>query len=1066
MRNVGHVTRPLSSLRQAQALRKMMRGTKLLRKFNLTRAVTKALMFALCVMIILPGLAFSPLGTARAQRRSTATTTQTQSITPAQPATTGKGGASYLPQQSPVMSFPPINVREIMRQERLAPRSPGPAELRSINPPKGEPPPHRGVPILLTGGDVAGVSVGEPEAPLPSATGPSPGATKTFKGTESLVPVIPPDTDGAVGTTHIVSASNDRLRIQDRNGAIISTVTTNSFWSGLVLEGGATPVITDPRVRYDRFNNRFIFSIVANPQTLASATLIAVTATNDPTGTWYRYAIDVDPTATAAGGMWADFPSMGFNKDWIIIQDNLFGFGTSGTGYLGPVIYVIDKAAIYAGPVSLGAVPTFFQNVSACDGTADETTLGCGFTMSPSVSEDNTSSTAYLVEDWFSQFGQLRVSKITGTAAAPVLTVGTQFPQSTHSWRFNATRIQTSGGYLPQKQQSAYLVSGTRMMANDSRMQNVVLRNGSLWCVHHVMVATTPTLAGTAVGGVANRDNHTAIQWWQIDPSIETGLAAAPVQRARIEDPTADNCFDGTSALVATPPCSGSAANQHGTFFVFPSIAVNQNNDVLIGFSQFAAFHYGSAAYAYRASSDPVNTTRDPVVFHSGQSNDNLGGGAGASRQNRWGDYSMTQTDPINDSDFWTTQEYSGVYRDFGIGVVCPWETWWAYVSSSTPAPATSGNLVISEFRLRGPQGVRDEYVEVYNPGTSPIIVNTTDNSDGWALAYSSTAGVVTGIAVIPNGTVIPAKGHFLFADDPDSSGAGGLPTVVYSLGGYPANANLTSVLRNAESDTGWALDFADNGGLAIFKSATPANWTAATRMDSVGFSAAGINALYKEGTGLADLAASSDQVTVFRDLRNGDPQDTGNNASDFLFASTVGTDRGMGARLGAPGPENIDGPIPRTNEIAFSLIDPTVNQATVPNRVRSLTPVTNGTLGTMDVRRKITNYTGKPVTRLRFRFVDITTFPPPNGATADLRALTGVDIMLDLDGDTIPETLVKGLTLETPPAQALGGGWNASVTVTLPAAIPAGGSINAHFLYGVMQAGNFRTFIISEVLP
>src|SRR6185436_7515470 len=127
--------------------------------------------------------------------------------------------------------------------------------------------------------------------------------------------------------------------------------------------------------------------------------------------------------------------------------------------------------------------------------------LGCGFTMSPSVTEDNTTPNVYLVEDWDATAAQLRISKLDGPVGAPVLTVGTQIPQSLNSWRFNATRIQTTGGYLPQRQQSAHLVSGTRMMANDSRMQNVVYRNGSLWCAHHVMLATTPTLAGTQVGG-------------------------------------------------------------------------------------------------------------------------------------------------------------------------------------------------------------------------------------------------------------------------------------------------------------------------------------------------------------------------------------------------------------------------------------------------------------------------------------------------------------------------------------------------------------------------------------
>ena len=45
--------------------------------------------------------------------------------------------------------------------------------------------------------------------------------------------------------------------------------------------------------------------------------------------------------------------------------------------------------------------------------------------------------------------------------------------------------------------------------------------------------------------------------------------------------------------------------------------------------------------------------------------------------------------------------------------------------------------------------------------------------------------------------------------------------------------------------------------------------------------------------------------------------------------------------------------------------------------------------LGTMSFRRRITNFTGAPVSRLRFRIIDITTFPVPTAGVADLRALT-----------------------------------------------------------------------------
>src|SRR5205814_8399535 len=244
-----------------------------------------------------------------------------------------------------------------------------------------------------------------------------------------------------------------------------------------------------------------------------------------------------------------------------------------------------------------------------------------------------------------------------------------------------------------------------------------VLRNGSLWATHHVMVASTPTAAGTAVGGAGNRDNHTAIQWWDINPTLtDTGTGTLPIQRGRIEDASADNCHDGAGGTFASAPCNGSAANQHGTFFAFPSISVNQNDDVLVGFTQFSALTYPGCVYAFRASTDALNTMRDPVGYHPGQSNDNLGSGSGAGRQNRWGDFSAAQTDPLNDTDFWTTQEYTGIYRDVGFGTpACPRETWWVRVSPSNPAPLTTGSLLISEFRLRGPQGVRDEFVELYN---------------------------------------------------------------------------------------------------------------------------------------------------------------------------------------------------------------------------------------------------------------------------------------------------------------------------------------------------------------
>ncbi|HTH50732.1 MAG TPA: hypothetical protein VL501_02290, partial [Pyrinomonadaceae bacterium] len=416
-------------------------------------------------------------------------------------------------------------------------------------------------------------------APVPSASGVSAPPMQTFKGEYLSSGSIPPDTHGAVGTTHIVTVSNDRMRIQTRDGVEISRATLTSFWSGVPLPGGAAVSAFDPKILFDRFNGRFIFVASANAQDNSSSMLLAVSQTSDPTGSWFRYSLPAVPNQSGTSPLWIDYPSVGFNKNWITINENVFQFNGTGNTYARSDIYAVDKQAAYNG--TLGSITAFQGLIANCASDPNpDTALSCGFTMAPAVTEDNTTDTEYIVEDWDAQFGQLRMSKLTGTPASPVLTVGTSFPQSTQSWRFSAARIGTTGGYAPQRQQSAHLVSGTRIQTNDSRIQNVVLRNGSLWTTHTVMLSTLPQPAGTQIGGVTegpNRDNHSAVQWWQIDPTQEPGTSnpAQVLQRGRIEDPTADNCHNGTGGTMTTGTCTSTAA-QVGTFFAFPNISVNQ----------------------------------------------------------------------------------------------------------------------------------------------------------------------------------------------------------------------------------------------------------------------------------------------------------------------------------------------------------------------------------------------------------------------------------------------------------------------------------------------------------
>ena len=101
----------------------------------------------------------------------------------------------------------------------------------------------------------------------------------------------------------------------------------------------------------------------------------------------------------------------------------------------------------------------------------------------------------------------------------------------------------------------------------------------------------------------------------------------------------------------------------------------------------------------------------------------------------------------------------------------------------------SSASIVISEFRFGGPAGANDEFIELFNAGTSPV------NVGGWLLRSSNNVtppGVFTR-ATIPAGTVIEPGCYYLVANN--------------AAGGY----SNTTVAPNLTYNVG----FADNGAVA-----------------------------------------------------------------------------------------------------------------------------------------------------------------------------------------------------------------------------------------------------------
>lgn len=381
---------------------------------------------------------------------------------------------------------------------------------------------------------------------------------------------------------------------------------------------------------------------------------------------------------------------------------------------------------------------------------------------------------------------------------------------------------------------------------------------------------------------------------------------------------------------------------------------------------------------------------------------------------------------------------------------------------------ATAGQLVISEFRVRGPSGANDEFIEIYNNSGADHSVSDSGAGTGYAVAASD--GVAR--CVIPNGTVIPNRGHYLCTN-----------SVAYSLAG------------NATGNATYTTDIPDNAGIALFNTSVAANFTLANRLDAAG-STSEANTLYKEGTGYPALTPFSIDYSFVRDEcgkggsittfgacpSGGNYVDTNNNASDFYFVDTNGTSAGAGQRLGAPGPQNLASAIQRNAQFPFLLLDSTVAAINPPNRVRDFTsdPANNSTFGTIELRRRVVNSTGGNVTRLRYRVIDITTFPAPSGI-ADLRTRTSSLVVVSGINDsatclasngvaTTPCTVnVQGTTLEQPPSQPNGGAFNStfsSGTITLGTPLANGASINIRLLFGIQQTGSFKVFLNVEALP
>ncbi len=94
-------------------------------------------------------------------------------------------------------------------------------------------------------------------------------------------------------------------------------------------------------------------------------------------------------------------------------------------------------------------------------------------------------------------------------------------------------------------------------------------------------------------------------------------------------------------------------SNRH---YYDPGICANPSGDVVMGFSGSNASEYVGAYVSGRTANDSPGQMSVPILMKAGEAAQNNIDGA---NRNRWGDYSLTTLDPLDNTTLWTIQEYA-----------------------------------------------------------------------------------------------------------------------------------------------------------------------------------------------------------------------------------------------------------------------------------------------------------------------------------------------------------------------------------------------------------------------